>query len=210
MLNTQVKVCGITTPRDAQLSMSLGADYIGLVFADSKRRVTPDVAQDIRTRVPDALLVGVFMDESLEAVIDISRQSGLNMIQLHGSESPKYCDALIDRLRLPVIKSFTSSQLDNIERVSDYTRASYFLFDLDKGVDPATANGTRDRLWEEAASLRGRGYRIFLAGGLDSENVASAVDRVSPHCIDVASGVEQQPGVKDSAALKQFIKEVKG
>ena len=81
MLETQVKICGITSSKDAKLSQSLGADYIGLIFADSSRRVTPDVASDIRRSVPDALLVGVFRDESIEIVIDIAKRCGLNMIR---------------------------------------------------------------------------------------------------------------------------------
>ena len=207
---TRVKICGVTSPGDAALSLSLGADYIGLIFADSKRRVSPQVAMEIRRSVPDALLVGVFVNESFEAVVDIAKRCGLNMIQLHGDESPSYVDALIGRLRLPVIKAFSYSQLDKLDQVHTYSRASYFLFDLDKGTNPKKANGKRDRVWEEAAALRGKGYRIFLSGGLDPDNVTDALNQVSPNVIDVASGVEQRPGVKDSVALKRFMKEVKG
>jgi len=210
MLDTQVKICGITSPKDAKLSMSLGADYIGLVFADSRRRVTPDVALAIRASVPDALLVGVFLDESIETVVDIAKRCRLNMIQLHGSESPRYCDALGNRLGLPIIKVFSYSQLDTLDRINEYKRVSFYLFDLDKGGDPGRVNGERDRLWETAASLRSKGYRIFLAGGLDTDNVARAVERVTPYGIDVASGVEHTAGVKDSSAMRRFIKEVKG
>ena len=210
MIDTRVKICGITSAKDAQLSLSMGADYLGLVFADSRRRITPDVARSIRDAVPDAMLVGVFRNHSLEEVVAISRSCRLNMIQLHGDEPPNYCDALIDRLGLPTIKAFSSSQLDDIGKLNNYKRATYFLFDLDKGVNPATANGTRDRLWREAAAVRGKGYRIFLAGGLTPSNVVEAVSRVTPYCIDVASGVEKTPGVKDSAALRAFVKEVKG
>jgi len=210
MLDTRVKICGVTTPHDAKLSMAMGADYIGLVFAGSRRRVSPAQAIAIRVAVPDAMLVGVFADASIEEVVDIARRCRLNLIQLHGNESPKYCDALMERLGLPFIKAFTSSQLDRLGEIDEYTRASFFLFDLEKAIDPTTANGTRERLWREAAAVRARGYRIFLGGGLDFSNVAEAMSRVTPYCIDVARGVEREPGIKDSSALRTFLKEVKG
>ncbi len=208
MLNndTRVKICGITSVEDARLSASLGADYLGLIFVDSPRRVSLDVARDIRDAVPRSVLIGVFADAPADEVADTCVTCGLNMIQLHGAESPAYCDELQSRISLPVIKVFKSSQLGDLKRIREYVRTSFLHFDLDKKTDTGAA---QKELWKKAAGLRRKGYRIFLAGKLNSENVGEALECVLPFCVDVASGVERSPGVKDPAALSQFIAEVK-
>ncbi len=210
MIETRIKICGITTVEDAKLSHAEGADYIGLIFADGIRRVTEAQARQIRQALPSAMLIGVFQDAPLNEVVSIGRSCGLNMIQLHGCETPEYCDALLSGLSLPVIKAFTMSQLPSADVLRRYTRTSYFMLDLDKNYNIVSRlNGHRDRLWSTAAALRNKGYRIFLAGGLNPENVREAVKRVAPFGIDVASGIEKSPGVKDAQALSRFIAEAK-
>lgn len=212
MRETRIKICGITSPEDARLSSKAGADYLGLIFADSRRSVTVDTARAIREAVPHAILVGVFSDSPIDRVIDVGREAGLNMVQLHGDESADYCDALLSRLSLPIIKAFRADRLPDAETLSHYTKASYFLFDLDKNSRRSsgrTVNGNQERLWKAAARRRAKGYRVFLAGALTPTNVRSAVRHVDPYCIDVASGVEKAPGIKDSDALRRFIQEVK-
>lgn len=209
MLETRIKICGITSPTDAGFCLSAGADYLGLIFAPSSRQVSPDIAKAIRAEVPQAMLVGVFADAPLEEVIDAGRSCRLNMIQLHGSESPAYCDQLLRSLSLPIIKTISVRNLADLDRMREYTRTSYFLFDLDKDRDPAALNGAREHLWSEAARVRRIGYRIFLAGALDVGNVRDAVRTVRPYGIDVATGVERGPGVKDSMRVVRLIQEVR-
>jgi phosphoribosylanthranilate isomerase len=213
MLDTRIKICGITSPEDAELSQSLGADYIGMIFANGSRRVSQETAKAIREAVPHAMLTGVFADTPIGEVVGIGRACGLNLIQLHGRETPEYCDALQSCLSLPIIKAFSVNQLPDPRRLRDYTRTSYFMFDLDKNHNLREAsqivNGQRERLWSTAAAIRSKGYRVFLAGGLSPANVREAVRRVGPYAIDVASGVESSPGIKDSEVLGRFITEVR-
>jgi len=212
MICTRVKICGITSPEDARLTASLGADYLGLIFAESPRRVTIDRAKEIRNAVPSALLVGVFKNNPLDEVTEICDSGIINIVQLHGSETPEFCSELMSRSHLPIIKTVSESQLEEADRMRDYRTTSFFLFDLDKvsgnGARPRV-NGNQKRLWSEAAKVRGKGYRIFLAGALDASNVHDAVHKVKPYCVDVASGVEKSPGVKDRAALEKFMAQVK-
>lgn len=213
MHNIRIKICGITSPEDASLCTSHGADYLGLIFAESPRRITRDAARAVRIAVPDAMLVGVFAGAPVDEVVHTCRQCGINMVQLHGDESPEYCDVLHKNLSLPIIKALSSSELAEPDPLRGYHRTSYFLYDLDKrprGAEAAPVNGARDRLWADAAAARRKGYRIFLAGALDEHNVESALEHVAPYAIDVASGVERSPGVKDPVAVERFIKAVRG
>ncbi len=213
-LETQVKICGITTPEDARLAFDLGADFLGVVFADGPRRVSAADACRIRDAVPDALLVGVFADSPTEDVVSCCRSCGLDLVQLHGSESPSYSDALQREIRRPVIKSRASADSIDAEEFRRFTRTSYFLFDLPKANGSPTLEAERPRdvarLWERAARARRNGYRIFLAGALDTGNVEEAVRTVVPYAIDVSRAVEKTPGVKDRVKLREFMETVKG
>jgi phosphoribosylanthranilate isomerase len=213
-LQTRVKICGITNPEDARLAFDLGADFLGVVFADCPRRVSVTEACRIRDAVPDALLVGVFADFSARDVVSCCRSCGLDLAQLHGSELAAYADALQRELRLPVIKSRAADDSIDAEELRRYTRTSYFLFDLPKpnGSPPREAERPRDiaRLWERAALARRNGYRVFLAGALDLGNVVEAVRTVVPYAIDVTRAVEKSPGVKDRVKLREFMEGVKG
>jgi phosphoribosylanthranilate isomerase len=208
---TRIKICGITSPRDAKLAVSLGADYLGLIFAESPRRVSPDIARSIRKAVPKAMLVGVFRNAPIKEIVATSRLCRLNMVQLHGHESPEYCETLFSRLSLPIIKTFSVSQSFDAAGLGEYRRTSFFLFDFDKASDgnKGPVHGSRDRLWAEAEKMRQKGFRIFLAGSLNASNVGEAIRKVTPFGVDVARGVEESPGVKDSAALEKFISEVR-
>lgn len=211
MLDTRIKICGITSPEDARAADALAVDYLGLIFVESARRVSFEQAAKIRDAVPHMMLVGVFMDTPLDKVVATARDARVNMVQLHGSESPAYCEALLTRLGLPVIKSFTRARLA-ANSLHDYRRTSYFHVDLDKDA-AANGNGVVTEhqlaLWTDASTLRGRGYRIFLSGGLNPDNVREAVQHVQPYCIDVARGVESAPGVKDYERMRRFVMEVR-
>jgi phosphoribosylanthranilate isomerase len=205
MPETLVKTCGITMPGDAVACVELGVDFLGLIFAFSPRHVTIEQAQAIREVVPEARLVGVFVDEPLEALIALARECRLDMLQLHGQESPEYCAAAARRAALPVVKAVhgVAGQGGELEA---YRSLHGVLFDLEKGVAPSEA--TLAGLWSRAAEARQAGHRVFLGGGLDPDNVAVAVRRVRPYCVDVARGVECAPGVKDHELVHRFLEEV--
>lgn len=207
---TRVKICGITSVDDAVFAASHGADFIGVIFAESPRRVDAARAREIRDAVPDATLVGVFADETIERVAMLAEACGLDFIQLHGNESPGYCDELRERSGVPIIKAFRASEIPDCETLSRYRTTSYFLFDLDKeSLQNKELARITEILWEHA-SRRGReGFRILIAGALTAANVRAAVERTHAFCVDVCRGVETAPGVKDHAAIVDFISEVR-
>ena len=208
--STKVKICGITTPDDANLAASMGADYIGLIFVDSPRRVNIAQARAIRRAENRSLLVGVFMNSPKEEVIETTRAAKLDLVQLHGDESPDYCDDVLSRTGRPIIKAFRTSNLPDVRELSRYRTAGFFLFDIDKTIlENPPSQDLIHRMWDVAARKRRKGFRIFLAGALDKENVREAIRRTSAFGVDVCRGVEESPGIKDPKELELFIEEVR-
>ncbi len=207
MIHTRIKVCGITTVADARACHAAGVDYLGVIFAESARRITPERAREIRDAVPDIGLVGVFANEDVENVSDTARLSGLDLIQLHGAESPVYCDALAESVSTPVMKALWSGQIENAEALDPYRAPCFFLFDLDK----SGSNGISAirSLWGAAARAARSGRRVFLAGGLTPNNVHEAIRGTAVFGVDVCRGVEHSPGVKDIEAVMRFVAEVR-
>jgi phosphoribosylanthranilate isomerase len=208
--STKVKICGITTPADANLASNLGADYLGLIFIDSPRRVDIAQAREIRRAENRSLLVGVFMDSPKEEVIETTRATKLDLVQLHGDESPDYCDDVLARTGRPVIKAFRTGNLPDVRELSRYRTAGFFLFDLDRTmIENPPSEDLIHRMWDIAARKRRKGFRIFLAGALDKDNVREAIRRTNAFGVDVCRGVEESPGIKDPAELERFIEEVR-
>jgi phosphoribosylanthranilate isomerase len=209
MNHTRIKICGITNPDDARIAASLGADYVGVIFADSPRRVDLERAKEIRDAVPGTRVVGVFRDQPLEEVVRLSREAGVDLVQLHGSESPEYCDEVFVRAGKPVIKAFRADRVPGTDELARYATTSYFLFDLDKapagGGEPASA----ERVWQEVSKTRRKGFRVFVAGALDPSNVREAIRRTHAFAVDVCRGVERSPGVKDPEVLARFFAEAR-
>ncbi len=206
MERTRVKVCGITSPGDAVACRELGADCLGVIFAPSPRRVTLDQARRIRRAVPGAKVVGVFAGAGPEEVAADALTVGLDMIQLHGAETNDFLEALKKSISLPVIKALRCGEAAGCGGLPAFGAADFLLFDRDK-KDPE--EGIKN-LWNEAEEAVRKGCRIFLAGGLDPGNVRQAVERVAPYGVDVCSGVEKAPGVKDPEAVERFIAEAIG
>ncbi len=209
MNDIKIKVCGLTSPEDAITCNALGVDYLGVVFERGLYQITPERAKEIRKAVPKSNFVGVFADADLDSVAEIAKFCGLSMIQLNGNEFPDYCERLLARTLLPIIKTFHQQMGSSIEVLMAYETSSFFLFDLERPSIETRGNGSIQKLWTEASHARRTGYRIFLAGGLDPSNVRKAVEVSSPYCVDVCHGVEKEPGVKDFVALEKFIKETK-
>jgi phosphoribosylanthranilate isomerase len=191
-----VKIEGITTEDDALLAVAMGADALGFVFAPSKRQVTVSMAADIVKRLPnDVLTVGVFRDETPEKVVETVHRAGLNGAQLHGHESRE--DTWWVGERIPfVIKAFVAGNR-GVADAAGY-RASAILLDAPspgsgKVFDWRLADGVPDK------------SRLVIAGGLDPDNVAAAIEATRPWGVDVATGVESAPGRKDPRKVRAFI-----
>ncbi len=191
-----VKICGITNEDDALFAVAMGADAVGFVFAPSTRQIAAQQVFDITRRLPPEILtVGVFRDELPSRVIDIVNRAGLKAAQLHGHESPGMVAEVAEQIRW-VIKAVVAGS-------PDARRIKEFGTDLIMVDAPSPGSG---ELFDW--SLLGEvpeGPRLILAGGLDPDNVATAVRKVQPWGVDVSSGVEKSPGRKDPMKVKAFI-----
>jgi len=196
----RVKICGVTRVEDALLAAELGASAIGLVFwPGSSRAVDPGRAREITDRLPPFVTaVGVFVDQPVAFVREIVEAARLRAIQLHGSEAVEAYDGL----PWPVIKAIP---VRGGVRPPELLRLPARVIALLDAHDPVRVGGTGRTIdWQVAASVAVE-RPIILSGGLRPENVAEAVATVRPYAVDVASGVEQEPGVKDAARLRAFF-----
>ena len=198
----KVKVCGITNAEDALAAVELGADALGFVFAPSPRQVTRQQVADIVAKLPPFVCkVGVFADSSLQEVAETLQFCGLDLAQLHGSETPGFCQALFPR----VIKAFRVKDESVLDLLPRYKASAYLLDSYHEALKGGTGQSFN---WEIARKARRYG-RIVLSGGLTPENVRQAITEVQPFAIDVSSGVESRPGVKDHAKLRAFLEAAK-
>ncbi len=209
-----VKICGLTCTEDALAARDAGADLLGFVFANSPRRVSPEQARKIVAALAAAppsprgtrhLTVGVFVDEHPDTVNRIVESVGLDLVQLHGDESPDYCRSM----PVPVIKAFRVQAEGSLEALKSYLGAARYLL-LDR-YRPGAAGGTGETFdWSLAEGMAEFGIPWFLAGGLHPANVAGAIAHCRPDGVDVSSGVESSPGVKDHRLIREFIFKAKG
>lgn len=197
---TRVKICGITTPDDAVLAAELGAAAIGLVFwPGSPRHVDEARAAGIVRALPrEVTAVGVFVDQPIDEVRRIADATGLGAVQLHGSEPAEYALGLMQ----PVIKAVGVGGGFEPRSVDDWPSGITILLDAH---DPVRRGGTGRTIdWSRAAAAAAR-RPVFLSGGLTPANVAAAIRQVRPYAIDLSSGVEASPGVKDAAKLRALF-----
>ena len=196
-----VKICGITTEEDALLAVALGADALGFVFAPSGRQIAVDRVREIVGRLPRHILtVGVFRDELPDRVVDIVNSARLGAAQLHGQESAEQTNSVRDRVPM-VIKAFPAGH-PGLSDIASY-HADAVL------VDSATPGSGKVFDWRLAEDAPHTLRRVILAGGLTPLNVAAAIRRVKPWGVDVSTGVELTPGIKDAVKIREFIETVK-
>jgi phosphoribosylanthranilate isomerase len=201
---TRVKICGITNLEDALFATEAGADALGFVFyAQSPRCITPDRAQEIILRLPPFVAkVAVFVNEELDRVGKIMAYCSLDYAQLHGDETPEQVAVLAPR----AIKAVRVRSAADVERLTQYQTVAYLL----DTYHPTKHGGTGEAFdWELAVEAKSHGP-IILAGGLTPDNVADAIERVHPYAVDVSSGVEAAPGIKDHQKVQRFIIAAKG
>jgi phosphoribosylanthranilate isomerase len=200
---TRVKICGITRMEDALLAADLGAFALGFVFwPHSPRVIDVDHARSIVEAVPAHVLkVGVFVDQPVDEVTRIAKATSLNVIQLHGHESSEY----VRQFERPVFKAVAVSTAFAVEQIDDIPAHATVLLDAH---DPVKRGGTGRTIdWSLAAAASAR-RPVILSGGLTPENVRGAIEAVHPFAVDVSSGVERSPGVKDSERLRAFFETV--
>jgi phosphoribosylanthranilate isomerase len=204
---TRIKVCGVTLPDDAARVAAAGADFIGLNFwPKSKRYVTTERApmlSAVARGSGTAKIVGVFVDPDVEEVLAVTTRVDLDIIQLHGDESPDLVKQISLAVYRPVWKAIAVSSSKDIQHL-DVWGAEAILLDA---PTPGRGGAGAKFDWKLAREARERFPRvnIILAGGLTADNVAAAIKTVEPWAIDVASGVEAGPGIKDPAKLEAFV-----
>ncbi len=203
-MRVKVKICGITRLCDALDAAKYGADALGFNFVHGTRRyVSPEVARRIRMQLPPFLsAVGVFANESREEVEKIAEYCRLHCVQLHGDENPDYCDKI---KHSAVIKAFRVSCAQDIDALDEYEVDGYLLDADVKGMLGGTGRSIDPQIAREAC----RFGPIILAGGLTPDNVWQAVEIARPLAVDVASGVEESPGLKSKTLMQAFIRNAK-
>ena len=213
MQRVRIKIEGLRDPKTALKVAQMGADAIGMVFAKSPRWVSPEQAEAIVEALPPwVATVGVFVDSDAETINSVAQRTGIGYAQLHGSEAPE----IVGDICIPCIKAFRVRDEGWLGEISQWlsgcdSRENLSAVLLD-AYDPKLAGGTGKAFnWDMVNDARAVGAMdgldpIILAGGLDSRNVGRAIEMVKPWAVDVASGVEKTPGIKDLARIKDFIR----
>jgi phosphoribosylanthranilate isomerase len=199
----RVKICGITRLEDALFAQDSGADALGFIFySSSKRYIDPEEAAEITGKLnPFLVKIGVFVNESTDRINDISVLCGLTHVQLHGDENPQ----IVSEIKRKVIKAinFSDNILDEIKKWRDHDLL------IDSGTREIPGGTGKTLPWQELKNLN-ISKRFILAGGLNINNVAQGIKMLNPLAVDVSSGVEISPGIKDNNLVKRFIEKVKG
>jgi phosphoribosylanthranilate isomerase len=202
----RVKICGITRVRDAIAAVEAGADAVGLMFYEGSRRwVSLDRARELAGVLPAGMeRVGVFVDADEATIRKAIEVCALSILQFHGVESPEFCARFAP---LKVWKAFRVSDASVLETMASFATDAWLL---DTAV-PGQLGGSGQRFdWELAVRAKAMGRPIVLAGGLTPENVHEAMQQVQPYAVDVSSGVETAPGIKDPAKMRAFVTAAKG
>ena len=214
MHRTRTKICGLTRASDIDGAVAAGVDAIGLVFyAPSPRYVSPDHAAILIERVPAFVTTtGLFVNASLSEVEEVIHRAPVSLLQFHGDESPEQCAAIAAAVNRPFIRAMrigpaaTAEDLLKYEAVYRSTGALFAGLLLDTLVDNFGGSG---KVFDWSLIPKELAPRVVLSGGLSVHNVTDAVTRVRPFAVDVSSGVESAKGIKDAAAMSEFIDAVR-
>lgn len=201
----RVKICGITNRQDARMSVEMGADAIGFIFAPSPRQITPEKAREIICGIPPFVqTVGVFVNEKPDAIREITGSCGLDFIQLHGDETPETCAEFMPQ----AIKAFRISDGSGLQSIRSYHgKIRAILFD---SYDEKIRGGTGKTCnWDLAVRGKDFGIPMILSGGLTLSNIEKAISSVKPFAVDVNSGVEKRPGKKDHFLMKELMEKIR-
>lgn len=194
----KIKICGLFRNQDTEYANTAEPDYIGFVFAESRRKVTPEKALELKKNLnPEIKAVGVFVNQNKSLIAELVRNKIIDMIQLHGSEDNTYISELRELTGdTPIIKAVSVKSTEDILKSAEYI-SDFILLDNGKG-------GTGEKFdW----NLIEKNHRIFLAGGVNPDNISEAI-KLNPYCIDVSSGAETN-GLKDKDKMIQLVRAVR-
>ncbi len=199
----KVKICGTTSLKDALLAVDSGADAVGFIFYKKSPRYIPQrEAKEVIAQLPPFIeTVGVFVNDTSDKVNRIAEQCRLTAVQLHGDETPAFCR----RIKRRVIKALRVQDADSLKGMLNYDVSGFLL---DSYSDESRGGTGKIFDWNLALRAKKQGP-VILAGGLNPYNVYTAIHRVKPYGVDVCSGVEKSPGIKDSRKIDEFVKSVR-
>lgn len=213
-MTVQIKICGLRTAATLDAAVAAGAAFVGFVFyPPSPRALRPSEAAELATRVPPTVRkVGLVVDEDDEALDALVAEAPLDMLQLHGGETPERTAAIRARLGLPVMKAIPVADAADIDRAGEYAEAAdWILFDAKPPADRPDALPGGNAIHFEWDLLAGRSFALpwMLSGGLTPDNVVAAVGRSGAAAVDVSSGVESARGVKEPELIRAFCEAVR-
>lgn len=204
MSGTKIKICGLTRMQDIEYVNEALPDYIGLVFAKSRRQINPETAYQLRCFLDNRITaVGVFVNESIQVITNICNRRIIDIIQLHGDESEDYIRFLRKEVSVPIIKAIRVKNMDSLKEAEQLS-CDFLLLDAYSENQLGGTGKTFD--WDFAKIID---KPFFLAGGIQFENAKTAIEVAKPYCLDVSSGVETD-GVKDKTKIKQLVNLVRG
>ncbi|MGG3509938.1 MULTISPECIES: phosphoribosylanthranilate isomerase [Paenibacillus] len=223
MMSTALKICGLQSVEVLKSMINLPVDYIGFVFAKSRRKVSPQQAAQLiqvlrgwdHDMIPAA--VGVLVNPDLNELEELLREAALDVVQLHGQESPQFCREVKERFPVSVFKAVSiesdRSEAERLSALDPYAGSIDGL--LIDTYDPVYGGGSgKTFAWDLIPPYqqwaKRQGIPLFVAGGLDSDNVSHLIGQYAPYGVDVSSGVESEPGVKDINKVIAFVERVKG
>lgn len=208
---SKVKICGIRRQQDIEYVNRLLPDYIGFIFAESKRRVDIETAKALSGALDDRIeKVGVFVNEAPHAILNIAVQCRLNAVQIHGNETPDYVEGLrrlLDEKGKGVMEIWRAIRVKDRASIEEMKAYRVEAFVLDAYAEGAYGGIGKAFDWSLAAEAKEYG-KIFMAGGLNAQNVRKAIEQVKPYGVDTSSGVETE-GFKDEEKIREFIYQVR-
>ena len=206
MNKIKIKICGITRKEDALLAAELGAWAVGFIFVkNTPRYISPDNAAEIIKKLPENLIkIGVFADISLEEIKNIAIQAGITKIQLHGGESPEFCENLAKLTGKEIIKVIRVKSEADLKLITQYKdKVSFILLDSYSETELGGTGKVFD--WEIAKKAKEYGIPVILAGGLNPDNAKHAYETIIPYALDISSEIEISKGIKDHEKIKKLF-----
>lgn len=203
-MKIRIKICGITRTEDAKTAAHLGVDALGFIFVKKSPRYieAQSAAEIVRELPPFVSRVGVFVDETIEKIVEICRIANIDTVQLHGSESPEFCA----KVPLPVVKAISVNDETDISIIDTYAVSGILLDTWSTGMSGGTGKAFD---WNIAKKACLRNEHIILAGGLGPSNLEDALSAVQPYGVDINSGVEIKPGIKNPHKIREVIRLVR-
>ena len=200
---TKIKICGLTRTEDIEMVNEFLPDYIGFVFAKSRRQVSAEQAKELKNKLRPAIkAVGVFVNEKPENIAEIANQGIIDLIQIHGDEDAAYCAQLRKLTQAPIIKVVRVEREDDFAGIEEFD-CDYYLFDT---LSSKEYGGTGKAFDHSLLHNKEIKKPFFVAGGLNQDNVAAVIEVIKPFGVDTSGGVETD-GIKDVNKIKEFIKQ---